>query len=367
MPGDLNMFNNYYHQKKVFVTGHTGFKGSWLCLWLTTLGAKAKGYALAPYTKDDHYNVIGLDSKIDSVLGDIRHYDNLKKEVDAFQPDVIFHLAAQPLVRESYLNPRETYETNVMGTVNIFEIARQLPTLQAIVNVTSDKCYDNVEKPIGYKETDPMGGFDPYSSSKGCSELVTAAYRKSFFGQHPALMASARAGNVIGGGDWCKDRIIPDCIRALYNHQPIIVRNPKAVRPWQHVLEPLSGYLLLASQSAKDAKQFSGGWNFGPDHNELVTVQQVVESVVTNWGEGSWQDTSDKNQPHEANLLNLDCTKAHNLLNWQPVLATTESVKYTIDWYKAFKQNDNMEQVSLKQIKDYINGAQTNNIEWSLK
>ena len=365
-------FADVYKGKKVFITGHTGFKGSWLSLWLLQLGAIVKGYALRPYTKNDHFIATNLDNDLVSTIGDIRDYSNLKKELLDFNPEYIFHLAAQPLVRDSYLKPRDTYETNIMGTVNILNAARKLKDLKAIINITTDKCYENIEKESGYKEKEPMGGYDPYSSSKGCSELITSAYRRSFFNldKDPlsSMLASARAGNVIGGGDWCKDRIMTDSISALMNNESIKIRNPKAVRPWQHVLEPLSGYLWLAAQAEiKNKKDYAEAWNFGPKINKLVSVQNVVEVIINNWGKGSWQDISNPNELHEAKLLNLNIEKAEKKLNWKPTLSVKESIEMTVDWYKEYnnREQSDMKDVSLSQVSKYEKIAREQKIAWT--
>ena len=364
------MFKNFYNNKRVLVTGHTGFKGSWLSLWLTQLGAEVFGYALAPYTPDDHYNAIHLDDAVHSTLADIRNLEILSKTITEIQPEIIFHLAAQPLVRASYLHPIETYETNIMGTAYLLEAARQIPSLQAIIIITTDKCYENVEQQRGYVETDALGGYDPYSSSKAGAELVTAAYRRSFFNQktggHPALVASARAGNVIGGGDWCKDRIMTDSIRSLMNNQPIQVRNPRAVRPWQHVLEPVSGYLWLGTQVAK-SDLFSGAWNFGPQTDRLFPVSEVADHVIKSWGGGQWVDVSDPHALHEAGLLHLDCTKSRGKLQWEGLLTIPKSIDMTVKWYKHFSANptSNMRDFSERQLSEYISIATKKNIRWS--
>ena len=366
------MFSDIYARKKVFITGHTGFKGSWLSLWLLNLGAIVKGYSLAPYTKNDHFVAANLSNSLTSIIGDIRNYKKLKKELTEFQPDYIFHLAAQPLVRDSYLNPRDTYETNIMGTANILNIAREQNNLKALINVTTDKCYENIEKKSGYKETEPMGGHDPYSSSKGCSELVTSAYRRSFFSNQTTsnlpVIATARAGNVIGGGDWCKDRIMTDAITALINNKPIKVRNPEAIRPWQHVLEPLSGYLWLAAKSELDNKtQYAQAWNFGPKTDELISVKNVVEMVIDHWGNGSWENTSDPNNFHEAKLLHLDISKAQEKLDWSPTLTIPQSVEMTVDWYKEYNNNkQNMREFSLEQINKYAILARKQSLAWAM-
>jgi CDP-glucose 4,6-dehydratase len=364
------MFQDIYKNKKVFITGHTGFKGSWLSLWLLELGAKVKGYSLEPYTADDHYNLLKLENSMESVIGDVRDLDKLKLEIKKFNPDYIFHLAAQPLVRDSYINPVYTYDVNVMGTVNVLEASRGAINLKSIINVTTDKCYENIERVEGYKEHEPMGGYDPYSSSKGCSELVTSSFRRSFYNSHKEnnvpLVATARAGNVIGGGDWCKDRIMTDTFTSLLSNKSIEVRNPDAVRPWQHVLEPLSGYLWLGAQAELANKaDFSEAWNFGPELEELVSVKKVVQQVIKIWGSGSWKDTSSAEQLHEAKLLHLDITKAKEKLKWAPSLSVDESIGMTVDWYKKYSLGNKMREVSLNQIAEYSKIALQKNIAWA--
>ena len=355
------MFNNVFKDKTVFVSGHTGFKGSWLCIWLKELGANVVGYALEPYTERDNFVVTGLQDKITHITGDIRDYKTLAKVFKKYQPEFVFHLAAQPIVRESYVRPKETYDINIGGIVNVLECCRLADSVRVIVNVTSDKCYENKEWIWGYRENDPMGGYDPYSSSKGCSELVTAAYRQSFFGPTTSqllnlstsvALSSARAGNVIGGGDWQKDRIIPDCIRALENNKPIEIRNPNATRPWQHVLEPLNGYLLLASRMYEDPQKFCGAWNFGPNYDSIIPVGKVADKVVAQWGSGSWSDLSDKNAPHEAKLLSLDISKANSYLKWFPVWDTEKAIEKTVDWYKEYKKEDPY-RICMNQIEEF--------------
>ena len=352
-----NQFNGIFKDKTVLITGHTGFKGSWLSIWLKELGANVVGYALEPYTKRDNFVVTGLEDKITHIIGDVRDYKKLKEVFLKYKPEFVFHLAAQPIVRESFLNPKETYDINIGGTVNVFECCRLTDSVKVIINVTSDKCYDNKEWIWGYRENDPMGGYDPYSSSKGCSELITAAYRKSFFNpekfkKHGKALSSVRAGNVIGGGDWQKDRLIPDCIRALENNEPIEIRNPAATRPWQHVLEPLSGYLLLASKMYSEPEKFSGAWNFGPNYESVISVGEVVSMIVEKWGQGEWIDTSDKSAPHEANLLSLDISKARNLLNWHPRWSTNQCLSATLNWYRIYK-NNTMYDIGKQQINKY--------------
>ena len=351
------MFDNIFKNKTVLVTGHTGFKGSWLCIWLKEIGAHIVGYALEPYTEKDNFVVTGLRHQIAHITGDVRDYQKLKKVFEKYQPEIVFHLAAQPVVRESYINPKETYDINVCGTVNMLECCRLTESVRVIVNITSDKCYENREWIWGYRENDPMGGHDPYSSSKGCSELVTAAYRKSFFNPddyrvHRKSLASARAGNVIGGGDWQKDRIIPDCIRALESNKPIEIRNPDATRPWQHVLEPLSGYLLLASRMYEEPQKFCGAWNFGPNYDSIILVGTVADKVVAKWGGGSWVNLSNENAPYEAKLLNLDISKANSYLKWFPAWDIDKTVEKTVDWYKEYKKEDPY-RICMSQIEEF--------------
>lgn len=352
------MFGNVFKNKTVLVTGHTGFKGSWLCIWLKELGADVIGYALEPYTEKDNFVVTGLQDKITHIIGDVRNYNKLLKVFEEYQPEFVFHLAAQAIVRESYINPKETYDINIGGTVNVLECCRITDSVGVIINVTSDKCYENKEWVWGYRENDPMGGYDPYSSSKGCSELITAAYRNSFFNpiefeKHGKSLSSVRAGNVIGGGDWQKGRIIPDCIRALENDKPIAIRNPRATRPWQHVLEPLSGYLLLASRMYKEPQEYCGAWNFGPNRDSIITVGEIADMIVAKWGSGSCIEKSDRSEPHEANLLSLDISKAKAYLKWSTVWDTAKTVEKTVEWYREYKQKDPYE-ICRSQIKEFI-------------
>ena len=361
------LFGNIYEGRKVLVTGHTGFKGSWTALWLDLLGASVIGYALEPPTKPSHFETCKLENKIDHIEGDIRDLANLKNVFNQYKPDIVFHMAAQPLVRESYAQPVETYETNVMGTVNVFEAARKCPSVRVIINVTSDKCYQNNELDYAYKEDDAMGGHDPYSSSKGCSELVTSAYRNSFFNESQIRLASVRAGNVIGGGDWAKDRLLPDCFRALGGNKSIIVRNPNAVRPWQHVLEPLSGYLWLASLLWNGNEKFSSGWNFGPDEESNLKAGEVVDSVIKHWGEGSWdKPVNSDSEPHEANLLMLDHSKAKEHLYWMPTYDIEAALQATTEWYKAFIQGKDPKGLSINDIEQYVKRAKKKQLKWSL-
>lgn len=342
-----------YNGKKVFVTGHTGFKGGWLCLWLKTLGADVLGYSLEPDTKPALFNVIELDKQIKSVFGNILDSGKLEKTMQDFKPDVVFHLAAQPLVRRSYCEPVLTYETNVMGSLNVLEAARKCPSVKAMVNVTTDKCYENKETFQGYKEDDPMGGYDMYSSSKGCVEVMSSSYRRSFLSDgKPYALATARAGNVIGGGDWAVDRLIPDCVRFIQENKKIEIRNPQAIRPWQHVLEPISGYLLLGEKLLQEGEKFAQGFNFGPEQESVLTVVDVAQRAVNYWGKGEVV-IHKKDNLHEAELLMLNIEKAKNILGWQPVYHADEAVLQTIEWYKHFYNGDDMLEFSVKQIKEY--------------
>lgn len=326
-----------YSERNVFVTGHTGFKGAWLAEWLVTMGSRVTGYALDPPTQPNLFDALDLPSRLQHVSADIRDAGRLAAEVQAAQPSVIFHLAAQAIVRRAYADPRETIETNVMGTVNLLEAARACPSVRAVVVVTSDKCYENHDADQVFRETDPMGGRDPYSASKGCAELVTAAYRHSYFADG-ATVASVRAGNVIGGGDWAADRIIPDCVRALTAGDPVIVRNPAAIRPWQHVLEPLSGYLRLGALMLHDGQPYEGAWNFGPtDQGGDRPVRWVVERFLREWGSGSWSTPPDASvEPPEAMRLSLDSTKARQRLGWAPVWDGEQAVRQTASWYREY-------------------------------
>lgn len=334
-----------YDDKTILITGHTGFKGSWLTLWLLKLGANVIGYSLDPYTQKDNFVLSKLSDKIVDIRGDVRDYNHLKEVFDIYKPEVVFHLAAQPLVRLSYEIPRETIETNVMGTINVLEAFRNTKESKALVVITSDKCYENKEWIWGYREIDEMGGYDPYSASKGASEILSSAYLRSFFNpkdfeKHGKAIATVRAGNVIGGGDWSKDRLIPDCVRALEEGKPIQIRNPYSLRPWQHVLEPLSGYLLLGAKLLDDPVKFTGAWNFGPYLQSIVPVKDVVDLFIKYYGSGQWIDASDINQPHEARLLSLDISKAKFYLGWEPTLNLEETIKLTVDWYKNYNKVD---------------------------
>ena len=329
------MFDNIYKDKKVLITGDTGFKGSWLAIWLLSMGADVVGISLPPQTPRDNYVVCGLSERITHIDQDIRDYDALRKIFDEYSPEIVFHLAAQAIVLEGYQDPLNTFSTNFMGTVNVLEAIRHTESVKAGVIITTDKCYKNREWVYGYRETDRLGGNDPYSASKAAGEMAIASYTHSFFNNdNSANIASVRAGNVIGGGDWAENRIIPDCVRALEKNEPIIIRNPNAVRPWQHVLEPLSGYLKLGSLLYTNAKEFAGSWNFGPSSKNMVTVKELAEKVVKKWGHGEISYQSKKNKFSEANLLHLDISKAVNKLKWQPKLDFNDTINYTIDEYR---------------------------------
>lgn len=343
----------FWRGKRVFLTGHTGFKGSWLSLWLQSLGAEVSGYALSPPTTPNLFEVAEVAQSMSSFIADIRDLPKLKKAMQTTQPDFVIHMAAQPLVRQSYADPVETYATNVMGSVHVLESVRNTPSVKAVVVVTTDKCYENKEWPWGYRENEPMGGHDPYSNSKGCAELVTAAYRSSFLQQQGIAVATARAGNVIGGGDWAADRLVPDILRAFEQSQPVRVRNPKATRPWQHVLEPLSGYLSLAEKLYDQGQYFAEAWNFGPQDEGAKTVQWIVEHMVNNWGNGARWQIDGGTHPHEANYLKLDISKAKANLNWQPCWPLAIALEKITDWHRAYLAAANMREFAMQQIIQY--------------
>jgi len=343
----------FWRGKRVLITGHTGFKGGWLALWLKALGAQVSGFALAPDTDPSFFESAGLrGAGIDHRLGDVRNLAELRAAMKAIRPDVVFHLAAQSLVRRSYAEPVETYATNVMGTVNLLEAVRQERSARAVVVVTSDKCYENRERDEGYRESEALGGRDPYSSSKGCAELVTAAYRASYFEQGVAV-ASARAGNVIGGGDWAPDRLIPDVCRAAKAKRPVRIRNPRAVRPWQHVLEPLCGYLRLAERLCTDGACFAQAWNFGPADRDARPVAEVLDRVAALWGDGLRWEPDPGDHPHESGLLRVDSSKARGELGWRPRLDLDQALKWTVDWYKADLRGAHMGEFTAAQIAGY--------------
>lgn len=351
--------SRFWAGKRVLVTGHTGFKGGWLCLWLERLGARVHGYALAPSTVPCLYESARVGEGMTSLIADIRDRESVFRAVRDFQPEIVIHMAAQPLVRLSYLEPVETYATNVMGTVHVLEAVRKVGSASVVLNVTSDKCYENRETRDAYREEDPMGGFDPYSSSKGCAELVANAYRRSFFSQEddrkPAtVLASVRAGNVIGGGDWAEDRIVPDLVRAASGGLPTLIRNPGAIRPWQHVLEPLHGYLLLAERLWNEGRVFAEGWNFGPLDSQSHPVSWIANKFVGFWGNGgSWQSGAVPGQVHEAHFLRLDSSKARTRLGWQPRWGIEEGLRNTVAWYQAHRDGADMRAYTIGQIKAY--------------
>ena len=354
-------FNNVFEGKTVLVTGHTGFKGSWLSIWLTELGANVIGYALEPYTENDNFVVAKVGSKIKSNIGDIEDYGKLKRVFDECQPEIVFHMAAQPLVRLSYKQPKPTYDTNVGGTVNLLECCRLTDSVKVIINVTSDKCYENKEWVWGYRENDPVGGYDPYSSSKACSEIITSAYRNSFFNakENSKAISTVRAGNVIGGGDWRENRLVPDCIRSLRNNEPIGIRSPKSIRPWQHVLEPLRGYASLAEKLWENGQKYSGAWNFGPKGEAAHPVSYLVEKLAKLWGDGADWTPDNGLHPAESQILRLDCSKAATLLDWAPKFSLDEGLRWTVEWYRAWNEGGDMRAISLEQITDYARGAVT--------
>lgn len=348
----------FWRGRRVFLTGHTGFKGSWLALWLQSLGAKLTGYALAPPTEPSLFQKARVAEGMDSVIGDIRDLARLQAAMRAAAPEIVIHMAAQPLVRYSYANPVETYATNVMGTVHVLEAARASPDLKSIVAVTSDKCYENREWVWGYRETDPMGGFDPYSNSKGCAELVCAAFRSSYFNpanhaRHGVGLATARAGNVIGGGDWAADRLVPDILAAFQRGEPVMIRSPRAIRPWQHVLEPLRGYLTLAERLVQDGPAHAEGWNFGPDDDGAQPVEWIARQLAEHWGRGATWTLDQNEHPHEAGYLKLDISKARMRLSWQPALQLAQALEMTVQWAQRVQGGEDARTVTLEQISAY--------------
>lgn len=343
----------FWQGKRVFLTGHTGFKGSWLSLWLQSMGAELFGYALNPPTNPALFEEADVASGMSSVIGDVRDYEALLAALKQSRAEIVIHMAAQPLVRLSYNQPVGTYATNVMGTVHLLEATRQVGGVRAVVNVTTDKCYENKEWAWGYREDEPMGGYDPYSNSKGCSELVTSAYRRSFFQKTDTCLASGRAGNVIGGGDWALDRLVPDILRSFERKEPVVIRNPYATRPWQHVLEPLSGYLTLAQKLYEDGQSYAEGWNFGPKEEDAKPVQWIVEELVHDWGAGaSWLlDCGD--HPHEAHYLKLDISKAKARLGWEPRWSLAKALGGIAAWHRSWLGGENVQVVCLRQIEQF--------------
>ena len=346
----VNLSQSFWQNKRVFITGHTGFKGAWLAIYLHHLGAKISAAALAPTSTPNMFTACQLAEKVHSQFIDIRNLTAIQEALTAFQPEIVFHLAAQALVGQSYADPIETYATNVLGTAHVLEACRQTSSVKVIVNATSDKCYDNKETQTAYKEDSPLGGYDPYSSSKACAELVSAAYRKSFFQQKIAL-ATVRAGNIIGGGDWSMTRLVPDFIRSVQQNTPLSLRHPQAVRPWQHVLEPVFGYILLAEKLSANSQEFAQAWNFGPEETSCVPVEQVINKLIQFWGKGSFL-----HKPadfHEAQLLKLDSSKAKNMLGWKPRWNLNKALEVSTDWYQSFYKNEDIYQTTLKQIEMY--------------
>lgn len=357
----IDIFDNFYCGKRVLVTGHTGFKGSWLSIWLHELGAEVVGVSQDPFTNRDNYVLSGIGNKMMADLrSDICDGQKMKEIFQKYQPEIVFHLAAQPLVRYSYEQPVETYEANVMGTIHVMEAIRATSSVKVGVMITTDKCYDNKEQMRGYKEDDPFGGYDPYSSSKGACEIAIQSWRRSFFNpedygkKHHVSLASVRAGNVIGGGDWALDRIIPDCIKALEQDKVIDIRSPKAIRPWEHVLEPLSGYMLLAKKQWEHPTEFCEGWNFGPESESVSTVWEVATELIKNYGKGKLKDSSDPNAVHEAKLLMLDITKAKTKLGWKPRMNMQQCMDLVADWYKRYQKED-VYQLCVEEIEKFIN------------
>lgn len=361
------MFDRIYHNKRVLITGHTGFKGSWLVLWLSQLGAQITGYSLQPPTEPNHFDLLDLD--IVSIIDDVRDAEKVKQVIKEQQPEIIFHLAAQPIVRLSYEDPIETFTSNVMGTINVLEASRESGTVRAIVNVTSDKCYENRGWSWGYREIDAVGGYDPYSASKGCAELITSCWRSSFFNlkdygtKHHTLLASCRAGNVIGGGDWAIDRLIPDMMRAINKKKTAKIRNPHAIRPWQHVLEPLSGYLLLGQKLLDGRKEFADAWNFGPSEEGNVTVDDIADQVRKAWPSIEYTIQKTPDEPHEAGMLRLDCSKARTKLEWIPVWDRKTAIEKTALWYRTFYESGKV--ISLEDLGSYVAAAKSKQISWA--
>lgn len=356
---EIMIDNSFWQGKRVFITGHTGFKGSWLSLLLTQLGAKIKGYALAPPTTPSLFVEANIAADIESEIADIRDLERLTKSIKQFSPEIVIHLAAQPLVRDSYQDPLSNYSTNLMGTVNLFEAIKQCNSIKAVVNVTTDKCYENNNLTTPFKESAALGGYDPYSASKACSEIITASYQRSFFSEqdyhlHHCAIATARAGNVIGGGDWAKDRLLPDMLNALSSNSEIILRNPHSVRPWQHVLEPLSGYLILAEKLFKEGPSYNGAWNFGPHPSSAQPVQKIAELICSYWGGESGWKISQQIGPHEASYLSLDCNKAQQQLAWQPKWSLQKSLQLIVNWQKSYSDSHNPKQLCIEQINEFL-------------
>jgi CDP-glucose 4,6-dehydratase len=358
--GTLEDVVKTWQGRRVFVTGHTGFKGSWLALWLNKLGAQIRGYALDPCTEPNLFNLASVANVVDDVRGDVRDYAKLQASMTEFAPEVVFHLAAQPIVRRSYTDPVGTYGTNVMGTVYLMEAIRKTPSVRAVVCVTTDKCYQNQEWIWPYRETDPLGGYDPYASSKACAEIISAAYRSSFFPvqrlhEHHVAVATARAGNVIGGGDWSEDRLIPDLVRGFRSGEPVLIRRPNAIRPWQHVLDPLHGYMMLAQELLEQHPRFASSYNFGPSDDDIWPVERIATKLADMWGKGASWIRDSVPSVHEDHVLRLDASKARVELRWKPGLKIEAALEWTMTWYRAWNQGDNMAEFTLTQISEYEN------------
>jgi CDP-glucose 4,6-dehydratase len=368
------LFKGGFQNKKVFVTGHTGFQGSWLTLWLKSLGAKVTGYSLSPPTKPSLFEILQLKKDINHIQGDVKDQSFLQKCLIKHKPEIVFHLAAQPIVKLSYEKPVDTFHTNIMGTVNVLEAIRNTQSVKAGIIITSDKCYENKEWNFAYRENDALGGFDPYSASKGATEIVTSSYTRSFFNsdnkKRKVGIATVRAGNVIGGGDWAQDRIVPDCMRSAYSEKPILIRNPKSIRPWQHVLEPISGMLLLASKLLNKPYSYNESWNFGPNLSANITVKELVIQIIKEIKQKAyWKDMSKKgeNSVHEANFLRLDSTKASNLLGWRQAYSIKETISETASWYENYANKTEMRKFTETQIEKYIEKAKYMNAVWTIK
>ncbi|HOS40464.1 MAG TPA: CDP-glucose 4,6-dehydratase [Spirochaetota bacterium] len=361
------MDKDFWRDKKVFVTGHTGFKGSWLCLWLASMGARVTGYALAPPTNPSMFVLCGVDEKIErSVVADLRDRESLAEALGASGADIVFHLAAQPLVRESYKDPVGTYDVNVMGTVNLLEAVRLSRGVRAVVLITTDKCYENHEWVWGYRENEPLGGYDPYSNSKACCELVASSYRDSFFNakeyaRHRVALATVRAGNVIGGGDWADDRLVPDCVRSFLRGETVVLRYPRAIRPWQHVIEPLAGYLEIAQRLHHDGSLFAEAWNFGPNDDDAKPVEWIVKRMCASWGDGATYAIDTGAHPHEASYLKLDCSKAKTRLGWRPRWSIGRAIDAVIEWTREYQRGGDLSRFTISQIEEYSLAAKE---EW---